>query len=72
MATVLRDRRQRTGRSLAEFSRKIGLHYSLACQIERGSMRVPQKWKAVIAEALGVSIEDLFDDRGFAKEEKKT
>ena len=66
--TVLRNKRQVSGKSLSALSREIGLHYANACQIERGDMRAPQKWRPVIAEALGVPVEELFDEKGFARE----
>ena len=66
--TKIRDLRSKSGESLSAFSRKIGLHYANACQFERGDMRVPPKWQSAIAEALGVTVEEIFDDRGFARE----
>ena len=66
--TKIRNERQRTGKSLSAFSRDLGLHYSLASQIERGDVRAAPKWQAVIAKKFGISVEKLFDARGFARE----
>jgi DNA-binding XRE family transcriptional regulator len=44
----------------------IGMNSGHLCAVERGDQRCPIKWQIAISEALGVSIERLFNERGMA------
>ena len=66
--TKLRNVRKKIGMSLSAFSHDIGINYSFVCQVERGEIKVSPKWQAAIAERLELSVETLFNEKGFARE----
>jgi transcriptional regulator with XRE-family HTH domain len=66
--SILRVLRQKKGISLSKLSHSLGVHYTHLCQVELGNMRIAEKWHQPWAEALGVPVGDVFDERGFARE----
>jgi hypothetical protein len=67
MLTALRVARQRTGMSLRDFAGKHSLNETRLCRVERGKEYVPPAWRPILTEALGMSEQDLVDERGFPK-----
>jgi transcriptional regulator with XRE-family HTH domain len=67
MITVLRLARVRTGLTLRAFARRHGLSEVTLCRIERGVQYIPPGWRAKLAEALGLSIEAICDERGWPR-----
>lgn len=65
--TRLRVARVRTGLNLRQFARDYGLSEARLCKVERGIEYIPPAWREVLAKALGVSVQDLIDERGFPK-----
>ena len=66
--TKMRFLRNMNGEGLCAFARRLGLHHAVASPVETGKLSCPPKWRPIIAKALGVSVDDIFDARGFAKE----
>lgn len=65
--TALRIARVRTGLNLRAFAREQGLPEARLCKVERGIEYVPPAWRPLLAKALGVTEQDLVDERGFPK-----
>ncbi|HHY39480.1 MAG TPA: helix-turn-helix transcriptional regulator [Clostridia bacterium] len=61
MVTALRLRRVRTGKTLRQFAREIGINEGTLIRIERGQCYVPKKWREPLAQALGVDPEEVLD-----------
>jgi transcriptional regulator with XRE-family HTH domain len=66
IGTRLRSERTKAGIGVRELARKVGLSASLISQIERGSARPSVASLAQIADGLGISLGDLFNDNGSA------
>ena len=49
-------------------SQRAGGHYPSMCAIARGDLRAKPATRETIATALGVRVEDVFDERGYALE----
>ena len=64
--TKMRYLRGKEGESMCAFARRLGLHHGMASPIETGKLSCPPKWRQVIAEALSVTVEEIFDEHGFA------
>jgi DNA-binding XRE family transcriptional regulator len=45
---------------------RLGMSLAVLGAVERGDLRCPPKWKPMISEALGLPVDALFDERGFA------
>ncbi len=65
--TTWRKKRLEIEASGSAFARKLGINQAQYCIYEKGQMRVPEKWRPVIAKALQAKESDLFDERGFAR-----
>ena len=67
MKTVIRKRLAEKGMTVHAFHKQLGGNRTLVYQIANGFYRatVPQREK--IAEALGTSVDVLFDERGIAR-----
>lgn len=61
--TNLRVLRVKTGRSIREFAKILGMPENVLNRIERGQLYVPPKWRRPLAEALGVPEEEICDPR---------
>lgn len=63
MVTVLRLRRVKTGKTLRQVARELGISEIGLCRIERGQAYVPPKWRRPLAEVLGVEPEEILDPK---------
>ena len=59
----VRQERQRRGWSLTRLTQETAINSSSLSLIERGKIPVYPAWQRQIARALGLAIEDLFEDR---------
>ena len=66
-ATKLRVARVTTGLTIKEFAKRHGLNTDRLYRVERGQMYAPLTWRPILAQALGIAQDDLFDSRGFPK-----
>jgi transcriptional regulator with XRE-family HTH domain len=57
----IREERTRRGRSLRQLARDVGVSASLISQIENGRSRPSVSTLYAITQALGISVEDVFD-----------
>jgi len=57
----IREERLRTGRSVRQLARDVGVSASLISQIENGRSRPSVSTLYAITQALGISVEDVFD-----------
>lgn len=65
--TALRFARMGMDRSgVTGLARKIGMNPSLLSSIERRNTRCPEKWRPVLASAVGVPVDELFEKHGLA------
>ena len=63
----LRERRQAVGMSTHELGERIGARNSTIIRIEQGAFAAPRPDKlARIAEALGISLADMYGHAGYA------
>ena len=70
MVTVAKIARLHTGLGLGEFARKHGFPETTLCQVERGRMAIPCRWRRELSRALGVPLDELCDERGLPRVEK--
>jgi DNA-binding XRE family transcriptional regulator len=64
MITALRIARIRTGMSLRDFARKVGIPETTLCKIEKGTHYVPPAWRPKLAEALGIRVGEMCNEDG--------
>ena len=69
MRSKIRALRTVTGESLSAFSRRLGLNHSAFVQFELMHTIIPPRWRTVLAKEFGVPEDELFDARGFARDE---
>lgn len=70
MVSCLRLLRVRTGLRGLRFALQAGINPDMYLRIERGAWVCPAKWRPVLAEALNVTAEDLFDEHGFVRPDR--
>jgi transcriptional regulator with XRE-family HTH domain len=67
MITNIKIVRIQTGLTLRAFAAAHGLSESMLCRIERGTQYVPPGWRARLAEALGLSTDEVCDANGWPR-----
>ncbi|NPV70417.1 MAG: helix-turn-helix domain-containing protein [Firmicutes bacterium] len=63
MVTQVALLRFKTGVTAREFAKAVGIPEVTMYRIERGRQYVPPKWRRPLAEALGVSEEEICDPK---------
>src|SRR5258705_11306464 len=66
MVTKLRMARVKTGLSLRAFAQANKLSESLLSKMETGKYYIPEKWRQTLAEALGLTVAAICDEKGWA------
>lgn len=61
MVTALRLYRVKTGKTLRQVARELGIPEVGLCRCERGQAYIPPAWRERLAKALGVQVEDICD-----------
>ena len=68
MLTMLRLQRLKKGmRCLRKFAQGVGLSYGRLSRMELGQEVVPEPYRDKLAQALGLPIGELLDERGLAR-----
>jgi hypothetical protein len=57
----------KTGLSLRAFAKTFGFSEVILCRIEKGVQYVPPAWRARLAEALNLSIDEICDEHGWPR-----
>ena len=71
MVTNLRIARMETGLTLRAFAAMHGFSESVLCRIETGTQYVPPGWRSRLAQALGLSIDEVCDEHGWPRIREK-
>jgi DNA-binding XRE family transcriptional regulator len=64
MVTALRIARIKTGLNLRAFAKNLGIPETTLCKIERGTHYVPPAWRPKLAEAVGLTVEEICNEEG--------
>jgi len=67
MITVLRLQRVRTGKTLRQFARENDLSEVVLCRIERGKQYISPAAREVLANALGMPVDQICDEHGWPR-----
>ncbi len=61
MVTALRVYRVKTGKTLRQVARELGIPEVGLCRVERGQAYIPPAWRAKLADFYAVDISEICD-----------
>lgn len=61
MGTALRLYRVKTGKTLRQVARELGIPEAGLCRVERGQAYVPPPWQQKLADFFGVPVSEICD-----------
>jgi lambda repressor-like predicted transcriptional regulator len=67
MKTIIKQWAEDNGKSMGWLSRQIGYTHSYTDGCANGTFKPSMKFRMKVAEVLELPVEELFDERGFAR-----
>ncbi len=62
MVTVLRVYRVKTGKTLRQVARELGIPEVGLCRVERGQAYIPPAWREKLADFLAVPVSEICEE----------
>lgn len=62
MVTALRLHRVKTGKTLRQMARELGIPEVGLCRVERGQAYIPPAWRQKLADFFGVPVSEICDE----------